>query len=204
MTTEHIQSLIALGVVIGLSLFIGIRFKTDSVRSLVAVYIAASFLWFALCSLSPEGRDISFIKFLLTVFFMEQCSRASSVFLKQAIGKWCMAVSIIAHIGILFGFWRLNLWRTLIAVSVYWFVVLYFEFILDVVYRMRANPVDRRTMRCMVISSLAYFVSIVGLMCAFSGVNLWCVLVAMIVYPFFVMLATFSVALAYRGLRSPR
>jgi hypothetical protein len=201
MTTEQIYSIIILAVVVASSLFIGIRFKTDSIGSLLGVYIAATFLWFTVRSLSSVSGKLSFIPFLVAVFLMEQCSRASTTFLRRLIGRrWSLVASIVSHIAIAFAFLRLDLWRTLIAVAVYWFVILYFASVSDVVKRMKASPVDRRTLMCMVLTSIAF----IAMVLAFCNLNLWCVLIAMIVYPVVIMLVTYFVAFLYRSLRSSR
>jgi hypothetical protein len=200
MTPEHTHSLVALAVVLALSLFIAIRFRTDSLRSLVGVYIAAGFLWAAIRSLSPVDRSVSFISFLAAVFLMEQFSRASNVFLRHAIGRWTFVASIVAHIAILSAFSRLNLWRTMAAVAVYWFVILYFETLAVVVNRHGQNRrgLDRRTLGCVVVSSIAY----IAIVLAFWRLSLWYVLAVMVVYPFVVISMLYTVAFVYRNFRS--
>jgi hypothetical protein len=137
MSPQYIQAAI-IGAILVSVLLIVIRFKTDPVSSLIGVLVAAAALWLVIHLLSPVGRSIPIGYVLLMVFLMEQCSRVTSVFLKRFFGAWNTVATIAIHMLIVFAFWRLNLWRTLVTVIAYWFIIIFVAVIADVAKRFKS------------------------------------------------------------------
>jgi hypothetical protein len=89
-------------------------------------------LWFVAHVLSPVGYEISLWRGIGAVFLITVFGSLSSAFVKPAIGDWNMLVELAVDVLIVRSVLRLPLGRSVIAVIIYWVVLVtavYFLFI---------------------------------------------------------------------------
>jgi len=100
--------------------------------TLVTYVACGGLLWFVAHLLAPVGYEISLWRGIGAVFLITICGSLSSAFLKPAIGDWNLLVDLVVDILIVKSVLRLPLGRSVIAVIIYWVVLVtavYFLFI---------------------------------------------------------------------------
>jgi hypothetical protein len=90
----------------------------------VPYVMAGGVMWFVAYQMAPIGREIPLGHAIVAVFFMGACGVASGMFLKPLIGNWRVLAEFAADTLVVMGVLRLSFSRSLLAVLVYWIVMI--------------------------------------------------------------------------------
>jgi hypothetical protein len=72
---------------------------------------------------APLGREIPLTKAIAAVILMGLCSAASGYWLKPLIGDWRFLAEFAASAILVMGLFQLSFWRSVLALVIYWMVV---------------------------------------------------------------------------------
>jgi len=86
--------------------------------------IAGGVMWFVAYQMAPVGRDIPLSHGLIAVIVMGVCGAAAMLYLRPAIGQWYILAEFLAHGLVVKAVFQLSFGRSIVAVTVYWVVML--------------------------------------------------------------------------------
>jgi len=86
--------------------------------------IAGGVMWLVAYQMAPVGREIPLSHGLIAVIVMGLCGAASMLYLKPAIGQWHILAEFLAHGIVVKAMFQLSFGRSMVAVTVYWVVML--------------------------------------------------------------------------------
>jgi len=99
----------------------------------IVPYVACGgLLWIIAHFLAPIGSEIPLSRGIAAVFLMGVVSFLSKIFLGPLIGDWRWLVELAVEVLVVMGIFRLPFLRAIVAVFIYWLVVIvavYFLFI---------------------------------------------------------------------------
>ena len=120
----------------------------------VPYIIAGGVMWFVSSQTAPFGREIKLSQAILAVFLMGLCSAASNYWLTPLISDWKYLAESLAWILVVMLSLQLSFWRSLLAVVLYFVVLIAAIIVMDIVARSGARP-SGRTQRPATLRSCA-------------------------------------------------
>ena len=81
-------------------------------------------MWLVACQMAPVGREIPLSHGLIAVIVMGLSGAASLLYLKPMIGQWYVLAEFLAHGIVVKAMFQLPFGRSMMAVTVYWVVML--------------------------------------------------------------------------------
>src|SRR4026208_2013058 len=86
--------------------------------------MAVGLMWLVRYHMPPVGRDIPLSHGLIAVLVMGLCGAAATFYLRPAVGNWYILAEFLAHGIVVKAMFQLSFGRSMVAVTVYWVVML--------------------------------------------------------------------------------
>jgi len=80
-------------------------------------------MWFVAHQVAPAGREIRFTRAIVAVILIACFSEAAEHWLRPLVGYWTYALEFAASMILVMVFLQLTFWRSLLAVVIYWAVI---------------------------------------------------------------------------------
>lgn len=109
----------------------------------VQYIIAGGIMWFVAHLMAPAGRDIPLSRAVLAVVLMVVCGAASSHWLKPLIGDWRYLAEFITSALVVMAVFQLSFWSSLLAVLIYWAVIIVAIIIMALVGKSGSRSPDK-------------------------------------------------------------
>jgi hypothetical protein len=106
----------------------------------VPYIIAGGVMWFVSSQTAPFGREIKLSQAIVAVILMGLCSAASHHWLKPVIGDWRFLAEFVAWILVVMLTLQLSFWRSLLAVIIYFVVMVAALIVMGIVAKSGGAP----------------------------------------------------------------